>query len=66
MEAIRYQKSVISTGWYEGHADGKAEGLAEGEKLKQLEIARKMKDKGFSIDNICDLTGLTLMDIEKL
>ena len=62
MEAIRYQRSVISTGWYEGHADGKA----EGEKLKQLEIARKMKAKGFPIDSICDLTGLAPTDIEEL
>lgn len=30
MEALRYQRSVIKTGWYEGHADGRAEGLAEG------------------------------------
>ena len=30
MEAIRYQKSVIFTGWYEGRADGLAEGRAEG------------------------------------
>ena len=30
MEAIRYQRSVIKTGWIEGRADGLAEGLAEG------------------------------------
>ena len=30
MEALRYQKSVIETGWIEGHADGRAEGRAEG------------------------------------
>ena len=30
MEALRYQKSVIETGWIEGHADGRAEGIAEG------------------------------------
>ena len=30
MEAIRYQKSVISTGWIEGRAEGIAEGHAEG------------------------------------
>lgn len=39
MEALRYQRSVIKTGWYEGRAEGlkegrakgRAEGLAEGE-----------------------------------
>lgn len=78
MEAIRYQKSVISTGWYEGHADGRAEGreegraagreegLEKGRKEEKLQIARKMKAKGFSIDNICDMTGLTPMDIETI
>ena len=30
MEALRYQKSVIETGWIEGHAEGRAEGIAEG------------------------------------
>ena len=30
MEAIRYQRSVIKTGWIEGRADGLAEGKAEG------------------------------------
>ena len=30
MESLRYQKSVIQTGWIEGHAEGKAEGRAEG------------------------------------
>ena len=30
MEAIRYQRSVIKTGWYEGRAEGRVEGRAEG------------------------------------
>jgi len=30
MEAIRYQRSVIKTGWIEGRAEGIAEGKAEG------------------------------------
>lgn len=30
MEALRYQRSVIKTGWDEGHTEGLAEGLAEG------------------------------------
>lgn len=30
MEALRYQRSVIKTGWIEGRADGLAEGKAEG------------------------------------
>ncbi len=30
MEALRYQRSVIKTGWDEGHTEGLAEGRAEG------------------------------------
>ena len=30
MESLRYQRSVIKTGWYEGRAEGRAEGHAEG------------------------------------
>lgn len=30
MEALRYQRSVIKTGWYEGRAEGLVEGRAEG------------------------------------
>ena len=30
MEALRYQRSVIKTGWDDGHREGRKEGLAEG------------------------------------
>ncbi len=45
MEAIRYQRSVIKTGWIEGRADGLAEGLAEGkaEGLAEGEVRGKAK-----------------------
>lgn len=70
MEAIRYQKSVIDTGRYEGYmdgkAEGKAEGIAEGERKKQLEIASTMKAKGIPIESIIEITGLTEEDITKL
>lgn len=46
MEALRYQKSVIETGWIEGHADGytegKAEGIAEGKAEGIAEGKRKV------------------------
>lgn len=57
-----------------GHAEGRAEGLkeghekgiAEGEQRKNLENAKKMKDKGSPLDFIADITGLTIEEIEKL
>ena len=50
----------------EGFAEGRAEGRAEGEKDKALEIARKMKAKGFPIEDISAITGLDLSEITNL
>ena len=67
MEAIRYQKSVITTGWIEGKAEGRAEGREEGKiegaKMKQFEIARKLKSAGVPINTIIQTTGLSEEEI---
>ena len=47
-------------------AAAKNEGREEGEKNKQLEIARKMKSRGYPVADIAEDTGLTKADIEKL
>ena len=62
MEALRYQRSVIQTGWIEGRAEGKAEGLVEG----KIEVARSLKEMGLSLEQISKATGLSKDDIEKL
>ena len=41
---------------------GRAEGRAE----EKLENARRMKSKGYPLDDIVDITGLTIEEIEKL
>lgn len=82
MEAIRYQRSVIKTGWIEGRADGlaegkaegKAEGLAEGlaegeakgKAESQRQIAAKLKRQGIPVDVIIQCTGLSAEEISKL
>ena len=78
MEALRYQRSVIKTGWDEGHtegfkegkakgmAEGRAEGREEGEKKKAKEVAKKMKEIGLSIKDIAQCTQLTHEEIGKL
>lgn len=67
MEALRYQKSVIETGWIEGHADGRAEGMAEGiaegQKLEKRQIAANLKKQGLSTDIIVNCTGLSPEEI---
>ena len=47
-------------------AKGMEKGLAEGERNKALEIAKAMKSKGFSADDIAQITGLAAKDIENL
>ena len=70
MEALRYQRSVIKTGWDEGHTEGfkegKAKGRAEGEKMKAKEVAKRMKEMGLSVKDIIQCTGLTHGEIEEL
>ena len=44
----------------------KAESYHEGEKNNSIEIAKKMKNKGISITEIIELTGLTEEEIKKL
>ncbi|MGN7203484.1 Rpn family recombination-promoting nuclease/putative transposase [Pedobacter sp. SAFR-022] len=45
---------------------GMAEGLAEGEHKKALDIALKMKKEGFPIDQIAKFTDLSTEEIEQL
>ena len=74
MEAIRYQRSVIKTGWYEGRADGlaegraegRAEGIAEGKKENTRETVRRMKALGLPMETIAPVTQLSFQDIEKM
>ena len=42
------------------------EGLKEGEQRKQIEIARKLKQKGMPPNEIQEITGLSREDIERL
>ena len=66
MEAIRYQKSVISTGWIEGRAEGRAEGIAEGIAKEKRDNAKSMKTTGIPVATIQLITGLSIEEIEKL
>ena len=63
MENLRYQRSVIMTGYDDGLQEGRAEGRAEGEKNKALQIAKKMLSKGVDVDSIMEKTGLTKEEV---
>lgn len=49
-----------------GMNNAQERGRIEGEKRGKMEIAKKMKDKNMPIDDICELTGLTKEEIEKI
>ena len=78
MEAIRYQRSVIKTGWIEGRAEGiaegkaegivegRAEGKAEGKAEQQRLIAINLKQNGVDPLIIARSTGLSIEEIEQL
>lgn len=66
MDQATYKKQCRREGRAEGRTEGRAEGLKEGKKLKQFEIAKKLKSKKFSIEEISEITGLSKEDIEKL
>ena len=60
------EKKGHAEGLAEGRMEGHAEGLAEGRAEEKLENARRMKSKGYPLDDIVDITGLTIEEIEKL
>ena len=56
----------MKEGMKEGLKEGMKAGLEKGEQKKQIEIARKMREDGISIDIIIKYTGLQSSDIENL
>ena len=50
----------------EGIELGKAEGYEEGEAAGELKVARAMKAKGMTINEICEITGLKRSQVEEL
>ena len=66
MDDIMVQNDMFYTAKIEGRAEGRAEGRTEGERDKAFAIACKMKEKGLPLEDIRDLTGLTIEEIERL
>ena len=66
MENLRYQRSVIMTGYDDGWQEGKAEGRAEGEKDKAIQIAKNLLASGLDVSTIANATGLNEEEVKKL
>ena len=64
------RNSAIKEGKAEGKAiglaEGRAEGRLEGKTEEKQEIAKKMKSKGFDINEISEITGLSVEEIENI
>lgn len=70
MENLRYQRSVIKTGYddgfQDGRADGRAEGRAEGELLAKRQVAVNLLALGVPVKTIAEASGLTEEEIKKI
>lgn len=70
MVSVHAAQDAIETakadGRAEGLAEGREEGRAEGREEGILAVARKMKQKGKSVEEIAELTDLTIEEIERL
>ena len=60
-EKIRIQKEKEKE-----REEGREEGIEEGMELEKIKIANKMKNKGISLQEIAEFTGLSYEFIEKL
>jgi predicted transposase/invertase (TIGR01784 family) len=70
LDSIRNEKEAFWTAetdaYVAGEEKGRAEGRAEGEKSKAIEIARNLKKAGIDINIIAENTGLTIDEINAL
>ena len=66
MDAASSLDRAINKGRAEGEAKGRAEGEVKGRTEGKIEIAKKMKEEGLSIEIIMKTTGLSKEEIEKL
>ncbi len=54
----------LQQGLRQGLQQGMQQGIAQGEKRKALETAAKLQEKGFALEDICELTGLLKREIQ--
>ena len=69
MEQHGYERGMeegLRKGTEQGLMQGLKQGKLEGEKTANLRNAKKMRQKGLDVDDIAEITGLSLEDIEKL
>ena len=55
-----------SSGYDSGKSEGYSSGLNDGESKKSIEIVKNMLKKNMSIEDISDITGLSIEEIKKI
>ena len=60
------RKEAIEEGHAEGLAKGLAEGLAKGESDAKTAIASKMIAKGMKLEEVSEITGLTIVELNQI
>ena len=64
--AIIFEREKILTDYYAGLASAELKGEKQGRYEAKIEVAAAMKEQGFTIEQICRLTGLSMDDVENL
>lgn len=65
-DAVRVERTIAISYEKKGREEGREEGILEGGKLKQIEIAKNMKQLGIHTIVIAQASGLPPEEIEKL
>ena len=66
LKVMRDNYSVEETKRKEGHEEGRAEGMREGEEKSRFEIARNSLAAGLPVETVAQITGLTPEQIKTL
>ena len=62
----KIQNSLLSEAKENGYTSGINDGISKGKNKKTIEIAKNMLKKNMSIEDISDITGLSIEEINKL
>ena len=65
-DKMKIQNSLLSEAKENGYTSGINDGISKGENKKSIEIAKNMLKKNMSIEDISDITGLSIEEINKL
>jgi len=66
LESMQNEKSAIRYSYASGKVDGRAEGIAEGEKIGIMKTATEMLKEGMSVELVAKISKLSVEEVGKL